>query len=65
MRRLSDWKFSNQSFSAVFFCKSCERLVSFSIRFKEYYDRMDIRTSVTDMPVPKDEGDETETNSGN
>lgn len=65
MRRLSDWKFSNQSFSAVFFCKSCERLVSFSIRFKEYYDRIDIRTSVTDMPVPKDEGDETETNSGN
>ncbi len=49
MKRLSDWKVSNQNFSAMFYCKDCERLVNFSIRFKEYYDRIDIRTNVTEM----------------
>lgn len=49
MKRLSDWKVSNQNFSAMFYCKKCERLVNFSIRFKEYYDRIDIRTNVTEM----------------
>lgn len=49
MKRLSDWKVSNQSFSAMFYCKNCERLVNFSIRFKEYYDRIDVRTNVTEM----------------
>ena len=62
MRRLSDWKFSNHSFSAPFFCKSCERIVNFSIRFKEYYDRMDVRTSVSELPFPND-GDESENGS--
>lgn len=49
MKRLSDWKVSNQNFSAMFYCKNCERLVNFSIRFKEYYDRIDVRTNVTEM----------------
>lgn len=49
MKRLSDWKSVNQAFSALFYCKNCERLVNFSIRFKEYYDRIDVRTSVTEM----------------
>lgn len=49
MKRLSDWKVSNQNFSAMFYCKKCERLVNFSIRFKEYYDRIDVRTNVTEM----------------
>ena len=54
MRRVSDWKFSNQSFSALFLCKSCDRIVKFSIRFKEYYEGMDVRTSVKDIPDKKD-----------
>lgn len=49
MKRISDWKCVNQSFSAMFFCKTCEKLVLFTIKFKEYYDRIDIKTSVTEM----------------
>lgn len=55
MKRISDWKLVNQSFTAMFFCKNCERLVKFSIRFKEYYDRIDIKTNVVEMK--NDEGE--------
>ncbi len=43
--RVSDWRLMNQSFRAVFFCKKCKRKIRFSIRFKEYYDRVDIKSS--------------------
>ena len=54
MKRLSDWKNVNQSFSALFYCKNCERLVNFSVRFKEFYDRIDVRTTVTEMKQVKE-----------
>ncbi len=43
--RVSDWKLMNKSFRAVFYCKKCKRKIRFSIRFKEYYDRVDIKSS--------------------
>lgn len=49
MNRMSDWKSINQTFSALFYCKNCERLVRYSARFKEYYDKVDIKTSVSEM----------------
>ena len=49
MKRLSDWKVVNQSFSAMFYCQDCEKLINFSIRFKEYYDRIDVRTNIVEM----------------
>ena len=49
MRRMSDWKTVNQAFTALFFCKNCERLVNCAIKFKEYYDRVDMKTSVTEI----------------
>ena len=57
MKRLSDWKNVNQSFAALFYCKNCERLVNFSIRFKEFYDRVDVKTSVLEMKRKSDEND--------
>ena len=54
MKRMSDWKTINQSFSAIFLCKNCERLVTFYIRFKEYYDRIDVKTSITEMKQEQD-----------
>ena len=57
MKRLSDWKNVNQSFAALFYCKHCERLVNFSIRFKEFYDRVDVKTSVLEMKRKSDEND--------
>lgn len=43
--RVSDWRLMNQSFRAIFYCKKCKRKIRFTIRFKEYYDRVDIKTS--------------------
>ncbi len=54
MKRLSDWKVVNQSFSAMFYCGSCEKLINFSIRFKEYYDRIDVRTNIVEMKKSED-----------
>lgn len=49
MTRMSDWKTINQSFSSFFFCKNCERLVRCSLRFKEYYDRIEVKTSINEI----------------
>ncbi len=54
MKRLSDWKNVNQSFSALFYCKNCERLVNFAVRFKEFYDRIDVKATVTEMKQVKE-----------
>lgn len=43
--RVSEWKIVNHSFKAIFNCKKCKRKMRFLIRFKEYYDRVDIKTS--------------------
>ncbi len=43
--RISDWRVTNQSFRAIFQCISCKRKIRFTIRFKEYYDRVDIKSS--------------------
>ena len=43
--RISEWRVMNQSFRAVFQCKNCKRKIRFTIRFKEYYDRIDIKSS--------------------
>ncbi len=54
MKRLSDWKVVNQSFSAMFYCNDCEKLINFSIRFKEYYDSIDVRTNIVEMKKSED-----------
>lgn len=54
MKRMSDWKCINQAFSAIFLCKNCERLVTFYIKFKEYYDRIDVKTNIAEMKKPQD-----------
>lgn len=43
--KISEWRVMNQAFRAVFQCKSCKRKLRFTIRFKEYYDRVDIKSS--------------------
>ncbi len=43
--RISDWRVMNQSFRAIFQCTNCRRKIRFTIRFKEYYDRVDIKSS--------------------
>lgn len=43
--RITDWRLMNQAFRAVFYCKKCKKKIRFTIRFKEYYDRVDIKSS--------------------
>ena len=43
--RVTEWRVMNQAFRAVFLCKKCKRKIRFTIRFKEYYDRVDIKSS--------------------
>ena len=49
MKRMSDWKTINQAFSALFYCKNCEKLVRYSVRFKEYYDRVETKAAVSEI----------------
>lgn len=40
---VQDWKFYNQFFRAVYYCKNCNTYYKVGIRFKKLYDRIDIR----------------------
>lgn len=44
MRKVSDWKTVNQSFRALFYCKNCDNYYMFTVRFKEYFDHVDMKT---------------------
>lgn len=48
MQRVTSWKFFNGAFHAVFFCRTCNRKLNFSIRFKKYYNHLDVRTRVAE-----------------
>ncbi len=39
----TDWKSANQYFRAQFYCRDCARKYNVGVRFKKYYDRIDIR----------------------
>jgi inhibitor of KinA sporulation pathway (predicted exonuclease) len=38
-----DWKFHNQYFRALYYCDNCDILYKVGVKFKKYYDRIDIR----------------------
>lgn len=64
MSKVSDWKTVNQSFRALFFCKSCNSHVMFTIRFKACFDRIDVKTKkckVTGDEKPEEKGEKKET----
>lgn len=44
MRKVSEWKCINQSFRAQFYCKNCDNYYTFTVRFKEYFDHIDVKT---------------------
>lgn len=56
--QLTDWRFSNQYFRALFRCDECGRDYKVGIRFRKYYDRLDIRktASVAENTEKGDEG---------
>ena len=52
-RQLSEWKYSNQYFRAVFKCPTCGKKVRVAVRFKKYFDRLETRKTVTVIPDEK------------
>ncbi len=52
--RITEWRVMNQAFRAVFQCKNCKRKLRFTIRFKEYYDRVDIKSSAVPFTDKKE-----------
>ncbi|MEG1835873.1 MAG: 3'-5' exonuclease [Oscillospiraceae bacterium] len=44
-----DWRFINQSFRADFQCPTCKRDFKVCIRFKQYYDRLDVKKTFSEI----------------
>lgn len=44
---LSDWRYSNQYFRAVYHCPVCKNNVRVSVRFKKYFDRLETKKNVS------------------
>ncbi|HOU11377.1 MAG TPA: 3'-5' exonuclease [Clostridiales bacterium] len=53
-KRLTEWKYSNQYFRAEFVCEPCDRKYRVGVRFKKYYDSIDIRKTAT-LVLPGDD----------
>lgn len=52
-RQKSDWVFTCRAFRAQFFCPHCKRLLRHTVRFKQYYDRLDIRSKTVFLEPPE------------
>ena len=47
--QLCNWSYSNQYFRSRYYCSECDRTVKVAVRFKKYYDRIDVRKTVTEI----------------
>ena len=57
MSKVSEWKTVNQSFRALFYCKNCDEYTVFSIRFKDCFDHIDIRSKKSKLEETKNSSD--------
>ncbi|MBQ8210188.1 MAG: exonuclease domain-containing protein [Clostridia bacterium] len=57
MSKVSDWKSVNQSFRALFYCKECDDYAMFTIRFKDCFDHIDIRSKKSKVEENKNTPD--------
>jgi len=53
--QVSEWKFYSQGFNAFFRCENCQRDMKYTVRFKRYFDRVDVKAKLT--PVVKEQED--------
>ena len=51
------WKFMNQSFRGIFYCSNCNREFKVSLRFKKFYDYIDIKRSYSEVVHTKEENE--------
>ena len=54
------WKFMNQSFRGIFYCANCDREFKVSLRFKKFYDYIDIKRSYSEVIHSKETADTSE-----
>ncbi len=54
------WKFMNQSFRGIFYCANCDREFKVSLRFKKFYDYIDIKRSYSEVVHSKETADTTD-----
>lgn len=47
--RKKKWRFVNQSFRAEFYCPHCDRNFRLCVRYKQYFDRLDIKRTFTEI----------------
>ncbi len=59
MSKVSDWKTVNQSFRALFYCKNCDSYTMFTVRFKEYFDHVDVKTKKCKVTSDENTGEKT------
>lgn len=52
--RKKKWRFVNQSFRAEFYCPACDRNFRLCVRYKQYFDRLDIKRTFSEIH-PKEE----------
>lgn len=53
MQRVTSWKFFNSAFHAAFYCRTCNRKLDFSARFKQYFDRVEVKTRTAELKRKK------------
>ncbi len=46
---LKKWKFSNQSFRGIFYCKNCDREFRVNLRIKKFYDYIDVKRNYSEI----------------
>lgn len=49
VKKKQEWKFVNQSFRADFYCPHCDRNFKLCVRFKQYYDRIDVKRTFSEI----------------
>ncbi len=47
MSKVSEWKLVNKAFRALFYCKDCNIHNMFTVRFREHFDHIEVKTKKT------------------
>lgn len=53
------WTFTNRAFRAFSYCENCDRKLRHTVRFKQYYDRLTVKSKTIEVvPKPDDKQEE-------
>ncbi len=53
-KKITEWKFSNRSFRAMYYCSKCDEKIKVSVSFKKYFDRVEVKKTsvIVTEPAP-------------